>query len=255
MDRRQKERIEEINRKKASVNHLDEEFEDAEKQREKELQDYADLNLTTEDFFKINYKSRNIIINTLGTISIFHPRWKKLTMLMTEIALILLSNSVFLTLNGKVTHKSILRILVFSIISTCAADFVLYLVAFFFVFPSKKLRRFLHLVKGGGHLIILKEWEKASYIQGYKALIGYIICFILWVLSFYTTFGFTVVWKYQNIAFYICLALSFILDFVLFELIFEGIIAIFFNYRRENKFMRIAGEFLNRLRNYRCMSP
>ena len=63
------------------------------------------------------------------------------------------------------------------------------------------------------------------------------------------------VWKYQNTAFYVCLALSFILDFVLFELIIEGIIALFFNYRIEIKFMRIVGEFLNRLRNYRCMSP
>ena len=209
----------------------------------------------TKDFFKINFKSRNIVINALGIISLFHPRWKKLTMLMSEIALILLSNSVFLTLNEKVTYSSVERIIVFSIISTCAADLVLYLLAFFFVFPPVKIRKLVYLVKGNGDLIILKEWEKMSYIQGYKALIGYIICFIIWVISFYVTFGFTVVWKYQNSAFYICLALSFIFDFLLFEAIIEGICAFFFYKRREIKWMRICGEFLNRLRNYRCMSP
>ena len=255
LDKRQKERIDEINKKKPNVNHLEEEFEDSKKQREQELQEYADLNLMTKDFFKINFKSRNIVINALGIISLFHPRWKKLTMLMSEIALILLSNSVFLTLNEKVTYSSVERIIVFSIISTCAADLVLYLLAFFFVFPPVKIRKLVYLVKGNGDLIILKEWEKMSYIQGYKALIGYIICFIMWVISFYVTFGFTVVWKYQNSAFYICLALSFIFDFLLFEAIIEGICAFFFSKRREIKWMRIAGELLNRLRNYRCMSP
>ena len=255
LDKKTKERIENINKKKPDPNHLDKEFEDAEKQKEERMQEYADLNLATTDFFNINLRSRNIIINSLGIISIFHPRWKKLTMLMTEIATILLTNSVFLTLNEKVTTTSIGRILLFAIISTCAADFILYLLAFFFVFPSIKIRRLLYLVKNNGNLIILKEWEQMSYIQGYKALVGYFICFIEWVLSFYVTFGFTVVWKYQNVAFYVCLILSFFFDFLLFEIIVEGIIAFLFHKRREVKWMRFAGEFLNRLRDYRCMSP
>ena len=114
---------------------MEEEFKNAEKQREKEVQNYSGLNLNTGDFFKINLKSRNIYINSLGIISIFQPRWKKLTKLMTEIALILLSNSVFLTLNEKVTHKSIQHIIIFSIISTYAADFILYLLTFYLYSP------------------------------------------------------------------------------------------------------------------------
>ena len=111
------------------------------------------------------------------------------------------------------------------------------------------------MVKESGNLVILKEWEKMSFSQGCKALIGYIICFIIWIISFYVTFGFTVVWKYQNGAFYICLILCFIFDFILFEVIIEGIVALFFYKRREIKWMRFVGEFLNRLRDYRCMSP
>ena len=255
LDKRTKERIEEMKKKKENPNYLDEEFEDSKKQREQQMQEYADLNLTSSDFFTLNFKSRNIIINALGIISLFHPRWKKLTMLMTEIALILLCTSIFLTLDEKVTTKSISRIILFSIISTFAADFIIYLLAFFFVFPSIKIRRLLYMVKESGNLVILKEWEKMSFSQGCKALIGYIICFIIWIISFYVTFGFTVVWKYQNGAFYICLILCFIFDFILFEVIIEGIVALFFYKRREIKWMRFVGEFLNRLGDYRCMSP
>ena len=255
LDKRTRERIEEIKKKKENPNHLDEEFEDAQKQREQQLQEYADLNLTAKDFFSLNFRSRNILINALSVISLFHPRWKKLTMLMTEIALLLLSTSVFLTLDEKVTSHSIPRCIVFALISTLGADFVLYLLAFFFVFPSIKVRRLLYLVKEGGNLIILKEWDEMSKIQGYKALIGYIVCFIIWVISFYVTFGFTVVWKYQNGAFYLCLILGFVFDFLFLELIVEGIVALFFYKRREIAWMRYIGEFLNRLRDYRCMSP
>ena len=255
LDKRTRERIEEIKKKKENPNHLDEEFEDAQKQREQQLQEYADLNLTAKDFFSLNFRSRNILINALNVISLFHPRWKKLTMLMTEIALLLLSTSVFLTLDEKVTSHSIPRCIVFALISTLGADFVLYLLAFFFVFPSIKVRRLLYLVKEGGNLIILKEWDEMSKIQGYKALIGYIVCFIIWVISFYVTFGFTVVWKYQNGAFYLCLILGFVFDFLFLELIVEGIVALFFYKRREIAWMRYVGEFLNRLRDYICMSP
>ena len=255
LDRKQRERVEKLRRKKPNVNYLEDDFENEEEQKEEALQEYADLNLMTYDFFEKNFLSRNIIRNALFIISIFHPRWKKLTMLMTEIALILLSNSVFLTLNEKVTYKSGLRIFVFSIISTCAADFVLYLIAFFFVFPSYKMRRLLYIVTEKGELKILKEWKEMSVVQGFKALAGFFICFIIWVISFYVTFGFTVVWKYQNSAFYICLVLSFLFDFLIFEAIIEGINAFFFHKRRESTWMRFVGEFLNRLRNYRCMSP
>ena len=94
-----------------------------------------------------------------------------------------------------------------------------------------------------------------SLTQGYKAFIGYILCIIIWGVTYYVTFGFTVVWKYQNSAFYLCLILCFSFEFLIFELITEAINAYCFSVRRNNNCLRILGEFLNKMRNYRCMSP
>ena len=242
-------------RKKKNVNELEEEFEDKNEQRENEIQDYVDLSLTTKEFFDINFFSRNIIINALFNISIFHPRWKKLTLVLTEIALITLSISIFLTSYEKVTHKNIFLILLFSLISSLATDILLYLLAFFFFFPPIKFRKLLHLVKEGGELIIIKEWDNISIKQGFKAFFGYLLCIIIWGVSYYVTFGYTVVWKYQNPAFYICLIICFVLEFFALEIIIELINALFFDLRRDYSWMRTLGELLNKIRNYRCLSP
>ena len=257
LDRKTRTRIQmtKENLKAKKINEIEEEFEDKIEQKAKEMQDYVDLNLTTEEFFNINFCSRNIVVNALFNISIFHPRWKKLTLLFTEITLISLFISIFLTSYEKVTISKIGLILVFSLISSFATDIALYLLAFFFYFSPVKFRRLLHLVKENGDLIILKEWNEMSLIQGYKAFIGYILCMIIWGVSYYVTFGFTVVWKYQNSAFYLCLILCFSFEFLIFELITEALNALCFAERRNNNFLRILGEFLNRMRNYRCMSP
>ena len=257
LDRKTRTRIQMIKEKLKTkkINDLEEEFEDKNEQREKEIQDFADLDLSTEEFFKINFFSRNIIVNALFNISIFHPRWKKLTLLLTEIALITLFISIFLTSYEKVTSSNIGLIILFSLISSLATNLTLYLLAFFFFFPPIKFRRLLYLVKENGNLIILKEWNEMSLTQGYKAFFGYALCFIIWGISYYVTFGFTVVWKYQNSAFYLCLIICFILEFLLFELVVELLIALFFEKRRIYNWMRTIGEFLNRIRNYRCLSP
>ena len=257
LDRKTRTRIEMIKEKikTKKVNELEEEFEDKKEQKEKEAQDYVDLNLSTKEFFNTNFFSRNIVINALFNISIFHPRWKKLTLLLTEIALISLFISIFLTSYEKVTSSNVGLILLFSLISSFATDLTLYLLAFFFHFPSIKFRRLLYLVKENGDLIILKEWDEISFRQGYKAFLGYVLCVIIWGVSYYVTFGFTVVWKYQNSAFYICLIICFSFEFLIFELITELFNAFFYANRRDTNWMRILGGFLNKIRNYRCLSP
>ena len=231
------------------------EFEDKTEQKEKETQEYVDLDLSTEEFFKINFFSRNILINALFNISIFHPRWKKLTLLLTELALLILFISIFLTADENVTTSSISLIILFSLISSMAANVMIYLLNIFFYFPPVKFRKLLYLVKAKEDLNILKAWNDMSYSQGYKAFIGYVICLIIWGVSYYVTFGFTVVWKYQNSAFYLCLIIGAVLEFLIFELVIELLNAFFFGNRRDTNWMRTLGQFINKSRNYRCLSP
>ena len=88
-----------------------------------------------------------------------------------------------------------------------------------------------------------------------KAIIGMIICGIIWAYSFYASFGFTLVWKYQNMGFVVCFVLCFVFNFVVCEFLIELFIALLYIQRKQNCFFRGIAEGLNKLRNYRCLSP
>ena len=240
---------------KTDANNIPKEFENKEQLRQQQLQEFADLTLTTSEFIMTNFKTRTVFINSIFKISLFHPRWKKLTCLLTEIALLMLLISIFLTQKANITLKNIPLMILFSLITIICTDVLMYLLAFLFRFPEEKERRLLLLVKSSGDLVIIKEWDHISYIQGFKALIGYIICFAIWVISFYVNFGFTVVWKVQNGAFIFCFCFCIVFDLLIFELVIEAIIGIFYDKRRGHGTMRVIGEFMNRARNYRCLSP
>ena len=102
---------------------------------------------------------------------------------------------------------------------------------------------------------MIKEWEKIDRKLKKLAIIGMIICVLIWLFSFYASFGFTIVWKYQNFGFFECFGLCLIFNFVICEFLIELLIAILFTQRKHNFFLRAIAEGLNKLRNYRCLSP
>jgi hypothetical protein len=118
-------------------------------------------------------------------VSVFNPRWKKLSLLMTEFCAILTFVSVFLTSDEDAVHTSPVKMVIYSIYSMLAADGVMYLVAIFFKFPNKKERRLYTLVTTGGQLSVLREWEAIEKRQKIFAIIGMSLCGIIWLYSFY----------------------------------------------------------------------
>ena len=61
---------------------------------EKRLSDFSKINLPMKKFLKENILSRHIIISPIINVSLFHPRWKKLTMVVTQISIMSLMISV-----------------------------------------------------------------------------------------------------------------------------------------------------------------
>ena len=244
-----------INRGRYHHNALPEEFEDEDEARKEEIQQFADIDLSFCEFLKLNIKSRSILINTFCMVSVFNPRWKKLTLLMTELCSMMIFVSIFLTSDENAIHSSPIKMIIYSIFSMLATDGVMYLVALFFKFPNKKERRLFTLVTTGGQLSVLREWEITDKRQKKMAGIGLAICIIIWIYSFYSSFGFTVVWKYQNKGFIECFAFTFIFNFIVCEFLIELLISICYLKRKHNFFLRGIAEGLNRLRNYRCLSP
>ena len=67
--------------KARTLNNLPSEFEDKDLEYKARLQSFADLNLPMLKFMCAYMLERNIFISPIINVSLFNPRWKKLTML------------------------------------------------------------------------------------------------------------------------------------------------------------------------------
>ena len=223
--------------------------------RNKQIQSFADIKLTFFEFLLLNIKSRSILINSFCIVSIFNPRWKKLSLLMTELCLNMLFVSIFLTSDENAVPSSVVKMVEYSIFSMLCSDFGMYIIAFLFKFSIRDGRRLFTLVYSGGQLIIDKQWKIYENKYNKMAIVGMIICGIIWGYSLYSSFGFTLVWKYQKMAFIECFAFCFLFNYIICEFLFEFFIAMLYLGRKHNCFFRGIAEALNKLRNYRCLSP
>ena len=247
-----------VNRATFTINYLPKDFEKSKEEKERRLENYSHLKMTSGQFFSANYKLRTTLINSLCNVSLFQPRWKKLTMFVTEIGLMILVISILLTIDEKAKLKNGLIIIgylfAYGLAASTFSNLVMYCIALSFHFPKDTANRLYKLVLFNGQLIVLKEWEEISFAQGIKAIPGIIFCVIFWLISLYVGLGFTAVWNDQNFEFLISFAFAFVLNFFIMELIVEGIIAIFYIGRKKYNCTKKFGYFLNRLRNYRCLS-
>ena len=248
-----------VNRAVFRPNNLPKNFEDLNVEYNRRLENYEKLRLTTKQFFNHNMKLRSTFINAVFNVSLFHPRWKKLTMILTEIALMIFVISIALTFDGnaklKINLIKIGNLVGYAIIAMIISNCLMYFVALFFVFPQELARRLYKLVLFNGQLIVLKEWDDIVSSQGKKAFWGVIICIIFWTGSLYVGLGFTAVWSDQKWEFLICFGFAFIFNFFIFELIVEAFICIFYYVRKKSLNLKKFGLELNRLRNNRCLAP
>ena len=248
-----------INRATFTFKNLPKDFEKSKEEKERRIENYAHLKMTSRHYFNANYKLRTTLINSIGNVSLFQPRWKKLTMFITEIGLMILVISILLTIDEKAKLSNGLIIIgylfAYALAASTFSNLMMYFIAVFFHFPRELADRLYKYVLFNGQLIVLKEWEIITFQQGIKSIPGVIICLIFWAISLYVGLGFTAVWKDQNNEFLISFAFAFVLNFFVMELIVEGFIAIFYIGRRKYNCIKRFGFTLNRLRNYRCLSP
>ena len=241
--------------KEYDVNNLPQVFENEKEEEERRIKAFYDLNLSMFEFMIENIKERHIIINPLINVSIFNSRWKKMTMLITHIAILTMMLSVFLTDDEKITGKKIGSIIKISFLAILIADIVMYFLSIFFQTSYKQRRRLYIVVIKHGQLQILKEWEHMTFVNNIWTIIGCVINYCIWIISFYITVSFNAVWKVQNSAFLKGFLFCFFGDFILFEILIELFIALLYWKRRSNSTLRLLAEKLNNVRNYRCLWP
>ena len=237
-----------------NVNRFPEIFEDDSIEYNRRLYGYANLNLTFFEFLGKNILSRNILINPFININMFCPRWKKLIIFTTNIYSELLLLSIFLTNDEKAidTKKTIL--LKYSIYTILITDTFMHFMTIFFKFSEKQKRRLLRLVLHKGQLIVMKEYEDMQCANNIFTVFGTLICYTIWGFAFYMSFAFYSVWKNQNKAYIYSFLMTIGLDFIGLDCFYELILAVIYMQRKTSEIFRVIGEFLNRVRNHRCMA-
>ena len=115
--------------------HLPKDFEKSKEEKERRIENYAHLKLTSRHFFNANYKLRTTLINSIGNVSLFQPRWKKLTMFVTEIGLMILVISILLTIdeNAKLSNGLIIMGYLFGygLAASTFSNLIMYFIALF----------------------------------------------------------------------------------------------------------------------------
>ena len=245
----------ETKRGKYDPNELPEDFDNKEEDYQKRLEAFANLNLSFCQFIGENMRERHIFISPIINISLFNPRWKKMIMLVTEIAISMILISVQLTADENATTSNLGSLIKIAVLSVLGTDVVMYILPIFFYVTYKQRKRLYQLVVSGGQLIVLKEWEDMICHNGFYTTIGVIINFGIWGFAFYISISFVAVWSYQASAWLITWIVSFFMDFILFEFLVELIIGLIYIKRKNSSCPRVVAEFLNRARNYRCLWP
>lgn len=83
-------------------------------------------------------------------------------------------------------------------------------------------------------LIILQLWKEVINSNKTRILIGYILMISLLIVFFYFILTFSNIWYNWRLSLLISLILSLLVDFFLFEIIIEGIIALIY-YNLDNR--------------------
>ena len=222
----------------------------------KNMESYGNVNLTTCKFFTLNLKERHKLLNLLFKMTVFHSRWKKLSLFFTECCLMMLFNTIFLTLDEKVILSSNLGgVIGVAILSLVLSIIAMYFFPFFFRVSTKQQKRLYDVVISGGQLIVLKEYEQLTCTNSFFIIIGIIFSLIIWGGTFYFSFGFTSVWRVQLNAWLVCNGISFFVVYIICEILIEGLIAILYIFRKKGKWPLACGYWLNQMRNYRVLWP
>ena len=237
-----------------NVNRLPDAFEDSDIEYSRSLYAYANLSLTFLEFLGKNILSRNILINPFFNINMFCPRWKKLIVFTTNILSELLILCVFLTNDEKALDSDKVILLKYSIFTVLIVDAFMHFMTIFFQFSGRQKRRLLRLVLLEGQLIVMKEYEDMQCANTIITVFGALICYGIWIFTFYMSFAFYAVWKVQNKALIYSFFMTIGIDIVILDCFYELVLAIIYMQRKSSAFFRVIGEFLNRVRNHRCMA-
>ena len=239
----------------SKIANIDKNLPSKEEENKKNLEEYTRLNLTPFEFFKFNLLTRHILIAPFLNLTLYHNRWKKLMVLLTQFYIQQLALSIILTSNESIIASNFTGMLLASLIAGIISNIIIYCFVFLFEANFYERIKLFRLVMNGEDLYIFKVWSTLQKKMNIKLIFGIIICVVFWIPNLYISLIFTAVWKVQRNAWILCVFITLFLDLVVGEICVEGICAFFYSYRLTFNCIRNFGNFLNNLRRYRTMYP
>ena len=235
--------------------NIDKNLESREEESKKILEEYTRLSLTPFEFFKFNLRTRHILVAPFLNLTLYHNRWKKLIVLLTQFYIQQLALSIILTSDEKIIIPNFTGMILASLIAGAISNIIIYCFVFLFETDFYERIKLYRLVMAGEDLYIFKAWSSLQKKMNTKLIFGIIICVAFWIPNLYISLIFTAVWKVQRIPWIICVFFTLFLDLVVGEICVEGICAFFYRYRLTFNLIRNLGNLLNNLRRYRTMYP
>ncbi len=146
-------------------NAQDEE-EDEEEVYLQQLEAFANLDHTTYEFLSRNLKERHVLVSPITQASIFNPRYKKLTLFVTEVFLLMVTITICITYDGKIVVSfdpnvpsvGVERLIGFSVLAGLFSSAFCYLLAAMMRTSVEQRKKIYNIVKSGKEMLILKEW-------------------------------------------------------------------------------------------------
>ena len=222
----------------------------------KTLENYGLLQISACEFYCRNIKERHKFFNIFQKITLFHPRWKKLTLVYMEIFLIMISNTICLTFFGTVSIWPISsKFLKIALISISGSVFLMYPLSSFFITPQKNRDRLYTLITKGAELAVLKEWNKLTCRMRCQTICGMIVFIVIMVVAFYCSFGFTSVWSDERNTWVFLLVFCVLIVHTICEATIEAIVAVWFALKNKGKCCLRFGYCLNKMRSKRVLWP
>ena len=227
---------------------------------EKKLLELSRLSLDCFHFFSKNLYNRHIILTTFARFNLCYARYKRVGNFIGQLFLYLFFLSIFFTADEKMeimnkkNSAEILLFIVYCISSVIGSNLLIHLPSFMFYIDVKEFRLIYDTIREDRGLEIFKEYDKLVKHRFWWNFLGVFIQWIYYFVSIYFSFGFCATYYYQRTTFFWAFIISFCLDILLFEFIWELIISLLYAIRNKGRCVIRLCEFLNRMRNMRTLT-
>jgi len=165
---------------------------------------------------------RNLYISSFWKHSGYNPRYKKMTLLITQISVMLLIICIILTIDSNsLIGQNITKVFFYCILTSTLSNIIVLPLVYFFRTSDEVKERLYNLLEQESELTLLYEWKQMNSSNVKRSTIGFLINVILLLFAFYYTFGFCLIWVEWSTTLILCMIITLVFDAVILEILYE----------------------------------